>query len=200
MDISKLILEYLKVVLTAPVLFSIVAIIFIFQFSEDIKALLLRIAKIRLPGGTEVSTSQSNRPAAEEPKMKMEPTASKEVPIQGLPKDMPQEQLQAIEQIIRSHIATSYLWEYRYLNYFLVRGTQEVLDWLIELKQPTTYALYDSIWLPLVPTANERVARINALQAHHLVQDQNGLIKVTPKGLEYQEWRGPLPPLKTPRR
>ena len=199
MDISKLILDYLKVLLTAPVLFSIVAIFFIFQFREDIKALLLRIAKIKLPGGTEVSTSQSNRPAAEEPKMEIEPTASKEVQIQGLPNDMPPQQQQVIEQIIRSHIATAYLWEYRYLNFFLVRGTQEVLDWLIGLKQPTLYAHYDSTWLPLVPSANERAARINALQAHHLVQqEQNGLLIVTPKGLEYQGWRGPLPPLTTP--
>jgi len=199
MDISKLILDYLKVILTAPVLFSIVAIFFIFQFREDIKALLLRIAKIKLPGGTEVSTSQSNLPAAEDPKMEMEPTASKEVQIQGLPDNMPPQQRQAIEQIIRSHIATAYLWEYRYLNYFLVRGTQEVLDWLIGLKQPTIYAHYDTTWLPLVPSANERAARINVLQTHHLVeQDQNGLLIVTPKGLEYQGWRGPLPPLSAP--
>jgi len=198
MDISKLILDYLKVVLTAPVLFSIVAIIFIFQFREDIKALLLRIAKIRLPGGTELSTSQSNRPTSEGSKMEMEPTASKEVQIKGLPSGMPPQEQQAIEQIIRSHIATAYLWEYRYLNYFLVRGTQEVLDWLIGLKQPTIYAHYDSTWLPLVPSANERAARINALQAHHLVQqDPNGLLIVTPKGLEYQGWRGTLPPLTT---
>ena len=198
MELSKSILDYLNILLTGPVLFSIVAILFIFQFREDIKALMLRVAKIKLPGGAELSTSQSTRSATEETKKVVEPAASKEVQIQNLPSGIPPELQQAVEQIIRSHIATAYLWEYRYLNYFFVRGTQEVLDCLIGLKQPTIYALYDSTWLPLVPSANERASRINVLQAHHLVlQGENGLLKVTPKGLEYQEWRGPLPPLTT---
>ena len=86
-----------------------------------------------------------------------------------------------------NHIATTYLWEYRYLNYFFVRGTQEVLDWLIGLVQSTTYAHFDSIWLPIIPSANERQSIINALQAHHLIQcdDETGLIQVNPKGHEY---------------
>jgi hypothetical protein len=66
MDIAKLVIEYLKVLLSAPPLFSVVAIIFIFIFREDLKALILRIAKIKLPGGTEVSTPQSNQLAVEE--------------------------------------------------------------------------------------------------------------------------------------
>ena len=53
MEIATLVLEYLRVLLTAPFLFSIVAVVFIFTFKEDIKALLLRVAKIRLPGGAE---------------------------------------------------------------------------------------------------------------------------------------------------
>ena len=189
-------IEYLKVLLTGPVLFSLVAIVFIMIFKEDIKALLLRIAKITLPGGTEVSTPQSAR-TAEEAIPANEPNVDNSVPIQNLPNDLNQQQKQAVEQLVRSHIATSYLWEYRYLNYFLVRGTQEVLDWLIGLPQSTTYAHFDSTWLPIIPSANERQAIINALQAHHLVQVDNktGIIEVTPKGREYQEWRGNLPPL-----
>lgn len=189
-----MVLEYLKVVLTAPVLFSIVAVIFIFIFSEDIKALLLRVAKIKLPGGTEVSIPQSSRIAEEQSKSVPKPTPK---PIQGMPSDLTPEQKQVTEQLIRSHIATAYLWEYRYLNYFLARGTQVVLNWLIGLPQPTTYAHYDSFWLPLIPSANERQAMITALQNHHLVMhdESSNMITVTPKGIEYQEWRGELPPL-----
>lgn len=189
-------LEYLKVLLTGPVLFSIVALVFIFVFKEDIKALLLRVAKIKLPGGAEVSTPQSTRTAEESTSTK-EPNIDENVPIQNLPNDLTPQQKQTVEQLIRSHIATSYLWEYRYLNYFLARGTQEVLDWLISLPQSTNYAHFDATWLPIIPSANERQAIVNALQAHYLIQYNNetGLIQVSPKGREYQEWRGKLPPL-----
>ena len=53
MEIATLVLEYLTVLLTAPPLLSIVAVVFMFKFAEDIKVLLLRVAKIRLPGGAE---------------------------------------------------------------------------------------------------------------------------------------------------
>ena len=71
------------------------------------------------------------------------------------------------------------------------------LDWLIGLTQPTTYAFYDSVFLPIIPSANERQAIITALQMHHLVMhdEVSNVITVTPKGREYQEWRGVLPPL-----
>lgn len=195
MEIAKLILEYLKVLFSAPVMFSIVAVAFILVFREDIKALILRIAKIRLPGGAEVSTPQSSQLAAEETSPVPAPTANDQLPVVGLPADLTPQQRTTIEQLIRSHIATAYVWEYRYLNYFLARNTQNVLDWLIGLPQPTTYAHFESVWIPIIPSTNERQAIITALQAHRLIQENAGMIEVTPKGQEYAEWRGKLPPL-----
>lgn len=194
MELAKLVLEYLKVILTAPVMFVVVAGLFIFKFSEDIKALLLRVAKIKLPGGTEVSTPQSNRIAEEESKS---PPDTAGVSVEGIPAGLSVEQQKEIEHLVRSHIANTYLWEYRFLNYFLARGTQVVLDWLAGLPQPTTYAHFDSFWLPLIPSANERQAIINALQNHHLIMhdEKTNMITVTPKGHEYREWRGELPSL-----
>jgi hypothetical protein len=49
------------------------------------------------------------------------------------------------------------------------------------------------MWLPLIPSATERKAILSALENHHLIQLENGLVSVTPKGQEYIEWRGPLP-------
>ena len=194
METAKIILEYLKVILSSPVLFAIIAGVFIFKFSEDIKALLSRIAKIKLPGGTEVSTPQSNRITDDESKS---PPTPDSVAVEGIPTGLTPDQKHTIEQLVRSHIANTYLWEYRYLNHYLVRGTQIALDWLVGLPQPTTYAHYDSFWLPLIPSANERQAMITALQSHHLIlhDETTNMISVTPKGHEYQEWRGELPPL-----
>lgn len=196
MEYAKLILEYIKVLLTAPVLFSIVALIFFNLFKEDIKALILRIAKIKLPGGAEVSTPQTDQPTIENENKA--PVIKNDVAVVGLPNDLTPQQQQLVEQIIRSHIATAYIWEYRYLNYFLVRVTQQVLDWLAALPHATTYAYYDSVWLPIIPSARERQVVINALDAHHLIlTDTTGMIIVTPKGREYLEWRGVLPPPTT---
>ncbi len=194
MDTAKLVLEYFEVILSAPVLFSIVAILFILVFREDLKALILRVAKIKLPGGTELSTPQSSQLASEEDRPAPEPSVNEEYPIAGLPADLTSQQRVVVEQLIRSHIATAYVWEYRYLNYFLARGTQHVLDWLISLSSPITFAHFESVWIPLIPSVNERQSIITALQAHHLIQQESsGLISVTPKGREYAQWRGSLP-------
>ena len=193
LEIAKLVLEFFKVFLTAPVLFAIVVMTIFIMFADETRALIDRIAKIKLPGGGEVSTPQSNKIKEEDDKPLPQ---VEEQAITGLPADLSPQQNKAVEQIVKSHIANSYLWEYRYLNYFLLRGTQEALDWLVGLPQPTTYAHYDSFWLPLIQSANERQAIITALQMHHLIMhDSSDVISVTAKGLEYQEWRGKLPPL-----
>lgn len=199
METASLTLEYFKVLLSPQMVVGVVGLTFFFLFREDIKALLLRIAEIRFPGGAEVSTSQSERQIKEE-NIEQKPLPVPASSLPGLPNDLTQQQRVAIENILKAERATSYLWEYRYLNYFLVYRTQMVLDWLISLNQPTTYSHFDATWLPIIPSANEREATINALQAHHLVQVVDGAIQLTPKGMEYQQWRGALPkvPLTTP--
>ena len=149
------------------------------------------MAKIRFPGGAEVDTLQSITVETES-----RPVDAGAIPVQGLPTGLTREQEQTITELVRAQTATAYLWEYRYLNYFLARGTQVVLDWLVGLSQPPTYALYDSFFLRLVPSPRERQAMFNALEAHHLVTcDTSGVIAVTQKGREYHQWRGTLPPL-----
>jgi hypothetical protein len=199
MEIASLVLEYLKVLLSPQIVAGTVGLVFLYMFREDVKALFLRVAKIKFPGGAEVSTSQSERQIKEEG-IEKKPLPAPEVPITGLPPGLTPQQSKSVESILKAERATSYLWEYRYLNYFLVYRTQVVLDWLISLKRPTTYSHFDAMWLPIIPSANERGAIINALQAHHLIQVVDSAIQVTPKGKEYQQWRGELPnlPLKKP--
>ena len=189
-----MILEYIRVLLSAPPLLSIVAVIVICRFTEDIKALLSRVATIRLPGGAEFATQQSRTVVDDE---RTTPPNTEEIAVQGIPPGLAPAQEQKIAQLLRAHIATAHLWEYRYLNYFLARTTQRALDWLVRLTQPTTYSLYDSFFLPIVPAARERQAMITALEGHHLIELDQGsnVITLTPKGREYHQWRGELPPL-----
>lgn len=189
---AQLILEYLKVFLSAPVMAALVAIVFFVIFREDLKALFLRIAKIRFPGGAEVSTSQSERQESEAAANK-EPKSVATVTLPNLPNQLTPQARQEVENLLLAEQANSRTWEYRYLNYFLVQHTQRTLDWLSKLPQPVAFSFYDSQWLPIIPSANEREAVINALQAHHLIQIDLQSISVTQKGYEYIQWRGALP-------
>ena len=187
-----MILEYLKVLLSAPPLLSLVAVVFIYKFAGDIRELMSRVARIRLPGGAEVATQQSRRVVSGEPTT---PPNTDEIPVQGIPSGLTPAQEQDIASLVRSHIATARLWEYRYLNYFLARATQLTLDWFVGLVHPVTYGHYDSFFLPIVSSTRERQAMITALETHRLITLDHGSITVTPKGREYHQWRGELPPL-----
>ncbi len=195
MEIVTVIREYLAVLLSAPPLLTMVILIGIYRFSDDIKDLLLRVARIRLPGGAEFATQQSRRIIDETPTA---PPNTEEIPVQGIPPDLAPAHRRKIANLVRSHIATAYLWEYRYLNYFLARTTQFALGWLVGLAEPTTYSHYDSSFLLMVSSARERQAMIGALETHHLIKcdDRTQTICVTPKGREYHEWRGTLPPVR----
>lgn len=198
MDIARLVVEYLKVVLSPQTIAGSIVLAFLFLFKEDIKALILRIAKIRLPGGSELSISQLER-AHEEliPKIEKPPVTPTEEVLLPENISLNPDQIEAVRQLFEAERAKATLWKYRYLNYFIAPITQRVLDWLASLSTRTTVTLFDSLWLPIVPNAEERRAIINALQAHYLIALAGELIEVTPKGRDYLQWRGPLPEAAT---
>jgi len=147
---AQLILDYIKAILSPQVIAGAVGFTLLALFRNDFKALLLRVAKIRLPGGTEVSTSQITKAeeAAENKPLDRPPSAD---PPPRLPASLDQKELEQVKQLLDAERARAYLWEYRYLNYFLVYHTQQVLDWFASLSSPTSLALFDSAWLPLSP-------------------------------------------------
>lgn len=196
MDIANLVLEFLKVLLSPQIIAGIVGTVLIVVFREDIRALLRRDAKIRLPGGFELSTSQAARTSEVGSSIPNPPETPKKVPV-SLPQGvtLPPDQVEKVRQAFQAEQARASLWEYRYLNLFLVFRTQSVLDWLAALKDRATIGLFDTIWLPVIPDLNERKAVLQALQAHNLVELDGPLISVTPKGFHYLSFRGPLSPL-----
>ncbi|OHE76359.1 MAG: hypothetical protein A2107_02610 [Verrucomicrobia bacterium GWF2_62_7] len=195
MSTAQLVLDYLKVLLSTQVVAGVACLAFLWMFREDIKALLLRTAKIKFPGGAEVLTSQAAKQeekAGESDKLPSPPKDEVKLPVTLQPDDM-----KKVVELFQAERARAYLWEYRYLNYFLAYRTQKVLDWLASLSSRTSCDLYDAFWLPHIPSAEERKAIIVALQAHYLIIIQNNLVEVTPKGREYIQWRRPLPENKT---
>ena len=189
METSKIILEFIRALTASQIIYGAVAITFLLLFKEAIKALIGRIAKIKLPGGGELSTPQSLRSSDEKPNDVKISVSSDDLLPPNL--ELTTEQVKQIDEAFKAERAKAALWEYRYLNYYLVPQTQRVLDWLASLSVRTTISMFDSFWMPIIPEANERKAIINALQSHHLIMLTGELIEITPKGKEYLQWRGP---------
>lgn len=198
MEIATIVLEYLKVLLSAQVMAGATVFAFFVLFREDIRGLFKRVAKVKFPGGGEFSTTQLEKASEElSPRSKQPPVITTDPP--KLPDNLilTAEQIKVVGEAFSAERARAALWEYRYLNYFLARHTQLALDWLASLPMRTTTSLFDTYWLPVIPSTEERRAIINALQAHYLIVLTGEVIEVTPKGKEYLQWRGPLPSAAT---
>ncbi|TAJ07244.1 MAG: hypothetical protein EPO61_14885 [Nitrospirae bacterium] len=182
MELARLVLEYMKVLFSAPVIFGVVALAFLMMFRKDIAGLIGRIFRIKFPGGSEIIASQQER-VQEDIAPRQQPPALADQTQILLPVgiNVSQEQAQQIRQLIQSERANAALWEYRYLNLFLVRSTQAVLDWLATLPQPVSRNFFDSFLQPFIPDANERGAIFAAIQSHHLVSEVENLYRSPPK-------------------
>jgi len=194
---SKEILEYLRVILTLPVLAFIGLAWFIIYFKDQIGKFLLSLEKrpINTPWGS-VGEGQSDKIRNEKEGDKPNPKGAEDLPIELESIELSSEKVRAVSSALKALRVEKYLWEYRYLNYFLVRSTQAVLDWLYDYKESPTLSSYNAIWLMIIPKIEERSNILSALKEHSLITTKNDVIEITPKGREYKEWRGPLPPLK----
>jgi len=189
MEYFKLSLEYFKVLLSTQMVTGVILLVFMLLFKSDIKALILRIAKIRLPGGGEISTPQLEKQVKENI-LDKPIVLPKDTDDKNIPDTLNKSELETIKTLLNAEKSRAYLWEYQYLNYYFVNGTQRVLDWLVSLENKTSLSLFDTSWLPIIPSPSERGAIISALENHYLIIIENDIITVSPKGYEYQYWRG----------
>ena len=190
MATPKMVLDYLKAFLSAPVMSATTAIVLALLFREPIKSLFARIASLKVAGLGELQITQSSRAEL--------PAASGNENPESLPAQVTTPSLlpsPSGADLVKAERERAYLWEYRYLNLYLVRGTQLVLDWFASRSGPTTFAVYDSWWSSIVYNPTERLARVEVLRSHYLITESNGLLTVSEKGREYLGWRGQLPPI-----
>jgi hypothetical protein len=193
MEIAKLVLEFARVLLAWPVITLIFGVVFLRLFKPQIGSALARILSVRLPGGGELlmseqqasvnvltaSTDASAGAAPGQPTIPPAPTAP-QLPAGG----------DNVEQRVQTERQRAQLWEYRFLNLYLVPRTQVVLDWLAS-QPPMGLHTYEAWLMGSVPSPTERLAVLDALLNHHLVEMRDNLITVTHKGREYMQWRGP---------
>lgn len=140
MSTSAIILEYFRIFLSTPVMIGAVSATSLFLFKDQIRSLLMRIALIKL-GGAELSAPQ---PPPETPLLTDETTPgfapsgkSQELAIRS-DIDLSTNNAEQLGIALQEERKHALLWEFRFLNYFLVPVTQNVLDWFANLTTPTT--------------------------------------------------------------
>ncbi len=190
----KLLLEYLRVLLSGPTVAGLVALAFFFAFRDDIRKLMARIATFK-GAGVEVTTTQQERALEAGLAPAAAPSSSQQPPDTPPGLHLPPQEQERLRDFIRTERDRATLWEYRFLNLYLVPGTQLVLDWIAhEPGGRTTVKMFDAIWRHDIPALQERAAVLNALREHTLVNIQGALIELTDKGREYLQWRGAYRP------
>ncbi len=182
METAKLVLEYVRVVLSLPVVVGAIAVVVLVIYKTALRELLARIATVRFPGG-EVVLSQAE-------KNRLEPPSEPPTPAPDAPQALTANQ---VHNTIAALQAAALLWEFRYLNYFLARDTQSLLDLLVGTVPGTTAVTAQII--ELLYGAAERDAMLDALRRHRLVEQRGHYVEITDKGRAYLEHRGPLTPL-----
>jgi hypothetical protein len=180
-DIAKLILDYVRVVLSPQMIAGAVSLALLALFKGDLRLLLARMAKLRLPGGGEF-TLQVERSRRE----RALPNQTEPLPTAALPERPTEAQ---VSNTIAALQADAQKWEFRYLNCFLASDTQWVLDWIAGATDAKLEVL------ALLYTAPERAAILDALRTHRIVEQEGEVFRVTDKGRDYLKFRGPrLPP------
>jgi hypothetical protein len=181
-----IVLEYLKVFLTWPVIGGVLVLFVIIFFRSELRA-LIKSGRVKFRGW-EFSTSQQQKieEQAAPPAGPVTPAAAMAPALEGMhltPKDIDE-----IRAYLEAEHAAARIWEYRYLNYYLAEDTQAVLSWFVSVGQPTTVSAFEAMWMHVIQLAQERQAVLHALQLHVLITIGGQTIALTDKGKEYAQW------------
>ncbi len=198
MTVPQYVLELLRVLLQWPPVVAVLVAVLLKTFKNDIRELLKRRVRLRR-GDTEIDVQpQETLPSVENPPSLPEPAgASTHLVPEGI--HLTPEAATAVENVIRSQQAEARTWEFRFLNAFLVRHTQEILDWFVNAPQPVTIGSFEATWVERVSPATERQAVLSALENYDLIRRNGDFFNVTQKARDYIAWRGALTPPQPPR-
>lgn len=168
----SILLGFARVLFDWPVLGSLTILTTLLLFGRDLKALMARLAKLEFMGG-KLEATQSARVAA--------PTTSLDSPDGSDSAPFPENQPDA-------NLIATRIWEYRYLNQFLVVQTQLVLDWLSSNERAIPLEAYNAFWSARITGSGERWAILQALEHHGLIAMPGSEVRITDKGKEYVGW------------
>lgn len=201
-EIVEIILEYIKVFISWPVVFLIVALIFIFKFKESIKLFLENMASIKV-GPFEASQIQTKIPEE-----KIEDQLTENLQEKGI--ILSQEQVQKLdevfnnlskeketkeqeiadkEQAIKYFAERAELYEFAYLSLYLVFNSKLALLWFYnQTSNTSTKENFNSQFIlnnPVINPFAEKEAIFNALLVNGLLEQNGSLFKTSEKGTRF---------------
>jgi hypothetical protein len=151
-------------------------------------------AKVSLSSQLERSREQSSEHPAKEllpasaPGSEVEPRASAAgVSSAERPSDEHMRELEASLKLARDQAR---MWQFVFLNNYLVFHTHQVLDWLASFGGAVERSLLETAWLAQIPDPQERAAVVNALVTSGLATTEGPGVRVTDMGRDFLAWRG----------
>jgi hypothetical protein len=201
-------LKILELILTPHIVWGGILVFFAYRFKNSfsilIESLSDRVKNVKgykkTKDGHEVLFSEAqsiNEPPAKTEITSESPNVISKPNNASWPEDLTDD-TDALRNEVKSERAKAYYWEYCYLNFFLVRHTQLVLDWLVSKNSKDTKPSFHNYWKEYIVSEQERENVLSALNGHSLVIFQQDEILVTPKGNDYYNWRGAMPPFVIP--
>ncbi len=196
--------SYLQTIFSWPVIILTISLVFLFRFTESIKIFLENIKSFKA-GPVEVSQHQRGSTPQDIEKEVVENLQTKGVTFTDTElKNIEQHigslsnQVQTVTQesqnkdeIIKYLAERSELFEFAYLNYFLVFNTKQALRWFnnIQLKTSTkeNFMLSCPLQIQAPNVVAEKEAIFNTLFVNGLIQQEQGglLYKISEKGVRY---------------
>lgn len=207
MEIFKIIQTYLAVILTWPVAFFVIALIFMFRFGQSIKTFLENIGTIKF--GPFEANQRQNIP--EDPKIDNQIEKGLEQKGVVLSDEEVNQVKQSFEILTKENEAkdnkikdsdnlTNYLaqraelYEFLYLSLFLVENSKKVLRWFNTQNSRSAtkgYFIYQFLLPPQINDhVSEKEAILNALLVNGLISQSGDLYCVTEKANRFLNFIG----------
>ena len=181
----KLLLEYLKVFVSWPVVVLIIALIVIWRFHQPLAEWIKNMA-LRVPGVIELGQEKQSSPLKD---FEPEVLTAGDVPTDDtdLSHESSEETIKKLQATLDREINIGKYWLYNYLSLFFVSNTKRVLAWL-NRQTATPVTEYHSNWANTVTSFEERSAILNALVNFYMVNLAEGSISLRVYGKEFIEW------------
>jgi hypothetical protein len=201
MGINQIILEYLRVILSWPLLTFILLIIFLFKFANSIKVFLENLRSLKA-GPFEFSQQQK---PPEEINKKIEDkleesgiTLTKEQlkqieeTFETLSKEKQNKEFQISKQgeVIRYLAERAELYEFLYLNLYLVYNSKIALFWFVNPSTKDNFIYSFPLPPQIVNQTAEKEAIFTVLLSNGLIEQDGLLFKISEKGKRFLKFLG----------
>jgi hypothetical protein len=195
---AEIILEYFKIFISWPVGVTAISLLFVFKFSNEISAFLKDVCKVKFGQLEVIKQAETPRITQNRKKQKSKTNGitftteqinklDEEFKKLASERDIKDEEIKNKNELINYMIFRSEIYEFSYLNLFLVPNTKMVLLWI----QSQNKVIRELLVLYIKSLVNDGLQLeviINTLVTNELIQMDNGIFQITDKGNRFLEF------------